>query len=94
MPCACACVLAAAALAGLRRRRRRRAGRWLARALLCAGLTAGGARTLRRNLAWRDDASLFGAARRAYPGSAKATYQLGDLLAQASVVSGVRGRGE
>ena len=54
VPCACACVLAAAALAALRRRRRRRrrrAGRWLARALLCAGLTAGCARTLRRNLA-------------------------------------------
>ena len=49
----------------------------------CAALTAGGARTLRRNLEWRDDASLFGAARRDYPGSAKAAYQLGDLLAQA-----------
>jgi len=81
VPCAAACVLVAAAHAALRRRGGAR-GRWVARALLGASLAGGGARTLRRNLAWRDDATLFGAAHAAYPSSAKAIYQLGDTAVQ------------
>ena len=37
---------------------------------------------MRRNLDWRDDETLFGAASAAYPRSAKATYQLADRLVQ------------
>ena len=39
-------------------------------------------RTMRRNLDWRDDTSLFTSAAAAYPGSAKAHYQLADGLAR------------
>ena len=59
-------------------RHRRRASR----VALCALLAAAGARTMRRNLDWRDDTSLFTSAAAAYPGSAKAHYQLADGLAR------------
>lgn len=93
VPCAAACVLAGAALAPPRRRGRRRGaapagraaalGRRLGRAALACALVAAGARTMARNLDWRSDATIFGAAAEAYPRSAKAAYQLADGLVQA-----------
>ena len=56
--------------------------RWARRVLLGVFLIAAGARTMVRNLDWRDDTALFTAASLAYPRSAKAHYQLADRLVQ------------
>ena len=78
LPCAAVAVVLAAALSATQRQ-----GWWksqMVRMLLCALLVAAGARTMRRNLDWRDDTTLFTAAAAAYPRSAKAHYQLADGL--------------
>ena len=62
--------------------RRRAWVRCAARTLLAAALVSAGARTMRRNLDWRDDTRLFTAAAAAYARSAKAHYQLADGLMQ------------
>ena len=93
MPCAAFCLLVSAAIAASRHRppcrdRSRPSASMLgataARRVMMAGaLVGGGARTLRRCVDWRDDTALFTAAAAAYPRSAKAVYQLADLVVKA-----------
>ena len=80
VPCASACVLAA--LAHHRLRQHGPYSRHVGRALVAVALIGGGARTARRNRDWANDVTLFGAARFAYPDSAKAIYQIADGLVQ------------
>ena len=83
MPCAATSLLAAALISTTSHHKRTHwLRRLLVRLLLCAALVVGCARTMVRNLDWKDDTTLFTAASAAYPRSAKAQYQLADRLMQ------------